>query len=86
MLAGVIRDTDRLPFCVGVFGDWGTGKSSLLNMINEELSGDKDIKTLRFNPWKYDRKEDLWSALIHSILYHIAECHRPLENRPVRVT
>ncbi|UCF04392.1 MAG: hypothetical protein JSV33_10655 [bacterium] len=80
ILAHTIRDTEKLPFSIGIFGAWGTGKTSLMKMIEayakEEQSADaqgKKVKSIWFNPWKYDKKEDLWHALIQSILYRIAE-------------
>jgi predicted KAP-like P-loop ATPase len=72
-LAETIIDTRHLPFCIGIFGDWGTGKSSLMNMIKGKIDNYPGIKTVWFNPWKYDKKEELWNALIQTILYHIAE-------------
>jgi len=73
ILANVIRDTERLPFCIGIFGPWGTGKSSLMRMIDEIISSYDNTKSVWFNPWKYDQKEDLWHALIQTILYKIVE-------------
>ena len=73
ILAKSIRDTNNLPFCIGIFAEWGSGKSSLMNMIRDDLKRTNKIKTVWFNPWKYDRKEDLWNALIQSILFHIIE-------------
>lgn len=71
ILSDTIKDTTDLPFCIGIFGDWGTGKSSIMNMIKKILETDCSIKTIWFNPWKYDKKEDLWHALIQTILYEI---------------
>ncbi|MFH0785162.1 MAG: P-loop NTPase fold protein [Pseudomonadota bacterium] len=75
ILADTIRDTDSLPFCIGIFAEWGAGKSSLMNMIRDDLqnNNNNNIKTIWFNPWKYDRKEDLWNALIQTILFNIIE-------------
>lgn len=73
ILGNTIHDTDSLPFSIGIFGEWGAGKSSLMLMIEENVSVSTKIKTIWFNPWKYDKKEELWSALIQSILYKIAE-------------
>ncbi len=72
LLTDSIVDTDELPFTIGVFGDWGSGKSSLMSMIQSQLEAN-DYKTVWFNPWKYDQKEDLWNALIQSILLKISE-------------
>ena len=67
-----IIDTKDLPFLMGIYGAWGSGKSSLMLLVQERLKND-GIKCIWFNPWKYDNKEDLWSALIQSILYKIAD-------------
>lgn len=74
LLADTIRDTARLPFCIGIYGPWGTGKTSLMLMIEENMkAGRANAKTIWFNPWKYDKKEDLWGALIRTILFQIKE-------------
>lgn len=72
LLSETILSTEELPFCIGIFGAWGTGKTSLMKMI-ESYTCQNKVKTIWFNPWKYDQKEDLWHALIQTILYKIAE-------------
>ena len=56
------------PFTIGIFGEWGSGKTSLMKMIEKHLR-DKKVKTVWFNAWKYDGKEVIWNALIQSIFY-----------------
>ena len=83
IIADTIRDTNDLPFCIGIFAEWGAGKSSLMNMIQDDLENAGDTKCIWLNqefikkyknlPWKYDKKEDLWNALIQTILYSIIE-------------
>lgn len=69
-LKEVILHTTPLPFCVGIFGPWGSGKSSFMQML-QGLITKAGIQTIWFNPWKYDTKEDLWNALIQTILDYI---------------
>ena len=39
-------------FTIGLYGSWGSGKTSLLNMILEDINNnDKTAVILRFNPW-----------------------------------
>ncbi len=65
-----ISDTDSLPFTIGIFGEWGTGKTSLMLLL-KKLCENNDFKTVWFDPWKYDNKEALWAAIIQSILIEI---------------
>ncbi|MFG1990741.1 P-loop NTPase fold protein [Actinoplanes sp. NPDC048988] len=72
ILCDAIQATVHLPLTVGIFGPWGTGKSSFLNICREMLDR-RGVPTIAFNPWKYDEKEAIWHALIQTILQEIAE-------------
>jgi hypothetical protein len=65
-LTEVILNIKSTPYTIGIFGDWGSGKTTLMSFIKNKLK-DK-CKTIWFNPWKYDNKEEVWNALIQSIL------------------
>lgn len=58
---------DRTPWTLGVYGEWGCGKTSFLMMVADKLRQEK-IEPIWFNAWKYSREEDLWLALIQTIL------------------
>lgn len=62
-----IKSAPRRPLTVGVFGGWGTGKTSLMQMVEARLKEGR-IKTIWFNAWKYSGKEVIWNALIQTIL------------------
>jgi formylglycine-generating enzyme required for sulfatase activity len=54
------------PLTVGVFGPWGSGKTSLLRMLEQDI---KDKRLYRYRPvwftaWKYGQEEALWRAFI----------------------
>src|ERR1700739_1625559 len=42
----------RLPYTLGVFGGWGTGKTTFLAMLAEELEKINKCKIVYFNSWK----------------------------------
>jgi uncharacterized protein YjbI with pentapeptide repeats len=57
-LADII--TNSTPrFSIGIFGGWGTGKTSLMSMIRDVLDGNKKIVTVWFDAWRYEREEYL---------------------------
>lgn len=69
-----IADTlrDRIdPSCIvlGIYGAWGEGKTSVLNLIEEELKKSDKVAVVRFNPW-YFRSE---AVLIKGLFETLAE-------------
>jgi predicted KAP-like P-loop ATPase len=46
-------------FVVGLFGPWGSGKTSLLNMIRKDLEARERIVPIWFNPWLFAGAEQL---------------------------
>jgi GTPase SAR1 family protein len=44
-------------FTIGIFGDWGTGKTTLMNSIVQFLKDDKNIVVVRFESWRYERED-----------------------------
>ena len=80
LLSECIMDTKELPFCLGIFGAWGVGKTSIMVMIQHHLKNN-GFKTIWFNPWKYNNSEDVRNALIQSVLYEIAtDSRRKVKN------
>ena len=51
-------------FTVGLFGKWGTGKTSIVNMALQEIENsdsDKDVVVVRFEPWHFSDSSQLLS-------------------------
>jgi len=48
----LLQSSFPTSFTVGLYGSWGSGKTSLLNMVIEQVeSQSSDVIILRFNPW-----------------------------------
>ncbi|WP_185932464.1 P-loop NTPase fold protein [Streptomyces sp. WAC 01325] len=71
VLCDALEGTDDLPLTVGIFGPWGMGKSSFMN-ICRDLLRQREIPAIWFNPWKYDQKDEIWHALIQTVLTEMA--------------
>lgn len=67
-IAALIHEPDLSPLTVGVYGDWGAGKSSILKLIERELSDDKHTCCLSFNGWLFQGYEDTKSVLMQAII------------------
>jgi len=70
-----------LPLTVGVLGDWGSGKSSLLRITRRELEAETEdgeeqddaqglspYLCVDFSPWLYEDYEDVKTALMRQVL------------------
>src|SRR5690606_8690454 len=64
----VVDDPRLLPATIGIFGNWGSGKSSLMKMIEDHYSGTEGILSVRFNGWLFEGYEDAKTALMTRIL------------------
>ncbi len=70
LVVDVIRDPSMRPVTVGVFGSWGTGKSTLLNLIEHGLNppqGASEFVVVRFDAWLYQGFDDSRAALMEVI-------------------
>lgn len=74
-LCRVIAQTGP-PYTIGIFGSWGSGKSSLMLQMDEKLTSgslaEGEYKTIWFKPWKYNSRDVLWNAFLHTILQEMA--------------
>jgi len=75
ILEASITVTESLPFIVGIFGDWGTGKTTLMGLLEGKFKHKEGYKTIWINPWKYDTREDIRKALIASILLELKKIY-----------
>lgn len=66
-LISIIIDSNLSPSCVGIYGDWGSGKSSLMQMCREEIAQKEGYLCISFNGWLFEGYEDTKTALIGSI-------------------
>lgn len=85
IMTDTINDKKLLPSCIGLYGDWGSGKSSLMHMCIKKLKEQKDDTVcLLFNGWLYESYDDAKTAILSSILDGIKE-NRTLEGTALEI-
>lgn len=49
----MVKHSSSEAFTIGLYGSWGSGKTSVINMVLEELYSlqDESVVILKFNPW-----------------------------------
>jgi hypothetical protein len=57
---------------VGVYGEWGTGKTSILEFVDLMAEADGHV-LVRFNPWQFSSTNELWRALVKIIFENIEQ-------------
>lgn len=73
----LLREKPERAVTIGVHGDWGAGKSSILEMIENGLSSDENVLCIKFNGWRFQGFEDAKIALIEGIVTGLIK-KRPL--------
>lgn len=83
-VTSIINNDTLLPCSIGVFGDWGSGKSSLMKMIEKVYSGEKDTLVINFNGWLFEGYEDTKTVLMSRIVDEIIK-KRTLEDKALKI-
>jgi formylglycine-generating enzyme required for sulfatase activity len=70
-LLDIIRDPNTAgPLTIGLFGTWGSGKTSLMQFVRDDLEQDKarKFRLAWFDAWKYEKEDALWRALLLRVI------------------
>lgn len=72
LLKNVVCNQKNLPITIGLYGDWGSGKSSVLKLIKKSIEEDNSLKEktviLYFDGWSFESFDDAKMALIQGIV------------------
>lgn len=66
---------NKAAACFAIDGEWGTGKSFVLDILEEQLNDRYSEKyfVVRYNSWKYDYYEEPLIAIVSSIIAEMEE-------------
>jgi photosystem II stability/assembly factor-like uncharacterized protein len=60
------NERTEAPLTIAITGDWGSGKSSLMGLLREDLAR-FGVKSVWFNAWHHQKEEALLAALLSAI-------------------
>lgn len=67
-IASTITKRENTPLTVGLFGKWGAGKSTLINLIKQELETEKErCIVIDINAWLFEGYTDAKTSLMEII-------------------
>ena len=73
ILAARLQDM-RPPFTVGIYGEWGSGKTSFVSFVEHYLhelnlrpNGTSAAQFIPFSAWPYKSADEVWRSLILAI-------------------
>ncbi|WP_237388004.1 KAP family P-loop NTPase fold protein [Xenorhabdus sp. Sc-CR9] len=71
----ILNSRNMLPVSIGIFGNWGAGKSSLLKIIEKQINeeGGENILVVNFDAWLYQGYDDARAALLEVIATKLNE-------------
>lgn len=73
-------------YTVGLYGPWGSGKSSLLQCLRRRLTAEDDVIPVFFDAWRYGQSEHIEVSLVAAIHdAFLAEPNRALRKQIGRV-
>lgn len=75
LLKNIVMQEKNLPVTIGLYGDWGSGKSSTLKILKEMIEKDTDSKdssvVIYFDGWSFESFDDAKMALIQGIVENL---------------
>jgi len=74
----IINDKHLRPLTIGVYGDWGVGKSSIISLLQKRIidnnkQGSFATHCIVFNGWLFQGYEDAKTALMETVVTELAE-------------
>jgi predicted KAP-like P-loop ATPase len=70
---GLTRWDAAQPLVVGLYGEWGQGKTSVLNLVSSALAANPRLVIATYNPWDFNSTENLVQGFLSAIEAALSE-------------
>ncbi len=67
IVQAITNRTDPSSLVIGIYGRYGEGKTSVLNLLREELRNDAQFVVVPFNPWLFGDERQLLIAFFYTL-------------------
>ncbi len=83
----ILDDNVETPLTIGIFGSWGSGKTTLMRMVEHQIQ-EAALQTppptrltlpIWFNAWLYSKEEVLWRALLAQVVTAVGRMDVPTD-------
>ena len=81
----ILDDNVETPLTIGIFGSWGSGKTTLMRMVEEQIreaalqNPQRLTLPIWFNAWLYSKEEVLWRALLAQVVTAVGRMDVPTD-------
>jgi len=66
-VVSLIEANIKPPYSIGIYGDWGSGKTSIMRLIKEKLEATGKYRIIWFDAWEYENEANLIYPLVRLI-------------------
>lgn len=74
-------DVSSRSYTIGICGKWGSGKTSVVNFLKNELKEDDTIRFITFTPWMYSSQEDITFQLLNMLASDLKSKYEDTRNK-----
>lgn len=67
----LLNCSPKESYVFGLLGKWGSGKTSIINILKKRINNNSDTKIEIFSPWKYDDKKSLFAGFYDFIARNV---------------
>lgn len=79
-IQSIVEQTELCPLTIGVYGNWGAGKSSILKMLEKAFREDARTICITFNGWLFQGYDDTKAVVMEAIIGELAK-QQPLNEK-----
>lgn len=70
-ISDLIRSPEMLPVSIGVYGNWGSGKSTVLELLRQDIA-ENDFLIINYDAWLFQGFDDAKASMMEAITENVS--------------